>query len=67
MLGDSSEIQEVLVIRVHKSVSGAQEGVNSFVNTNIDFNVLVHSRVDRIDMLESNVKERKRYGSPTYV
>jgi hypothetical protein len=30
MLGDSSEIQDVLVIQVQKSVSGAQEGVNSF-------------------------------------
>jgi hypothetical protein len=66
-LGDSSEIQEVLLNQVNKSVRGAQEGVNSFVNTNIDFNVLVHSLVDRIDMLESNVKERKRYGSSTYV
>jgi hypothetical protein len=66
-LGDSSEIQEVLLNQVHKSVRGAQEGVNSFVNTRIDFNVLVHSLVDRIDMLESNVKERKRYGSSTYV
>jgi hypothetical protein len=29
------------------------------VNTSIDENVLVQSLVDRIDTLESNVKERK--------
>jgi hypothetical protein len=30
------------------------------VNTSIDLNVLVHSLVDRIDRLESNLKERKK-------
>ena len=47
-----------------QSVSGQpQEGVNSLVNTSID--VLVHSLVDRIDMLESSIKERKRHRSST--
>jgi hypothetical protein len=32
---------------------------NSFVNTSIDLNVLVHLFIDRIDRLESNIKERK--------
>ena len=30
------------------------------MNTSIDLNVLVHSLVDRIDRLESNLKERKK-------
>jgi len=59
-LVDSSEIHKVLSKSCTQSVSGAQEGVDSFVNTNIDLNVLVHSLVDRIDMLESNLKERKK-------
>ena len=47
-----------------QSVSGQpQEGVNSLVNTSID--VLVHSLVDRIDTLESSIKERKRHRSST--
>jgi hypothetical protein len=50
-----------VVLIPYKFVSGApQEGVNSFVNTSIDLNVLVHSLVDRIDRLESNLKERKK-------
>jgi len=60
-LGDSSEIHEVFSKSSTKSVSGPpQEGVNRFVNTNIDLNVLVHSLVDRFDTLESNIKERKK-------
>ena len=59
-MGDSSEIHEVFSKSGTKSVSGAQEGVNSFVNTSIDLNVLVHSLVDRIDMLESNLNERTK-------
>jgi hypothetical protein len=57
-LGDSSEIHEVLSKSYTQSVSGAQEGVNSFVNNNIDLNVLVHSLVNRIDTLECKLKER---------
>lgn len=61
ILGDSSEIHEVFSKSSTQSVSGPpQEGINSFVNTNIDLNVLVHSLVDRIDKLESNQKERKK-------
>ena len=57
-LGDSTEIHEDLSKSGTKSVSGLpQEDVNSSVNTSIDINVLVHSLVDRIDTLESNLKK----------
>jgi hypothetical protein len=50
-----------LVNQVQSHLVGLLKRVltNSFVNTSIDLNVLVHLFVDRIDRLESNIKERK--------
>ena len=65
-MGNCSEIHNVLSKSGTQSVSEPpQECVNGFVNYSIDLNVLVHSFVELIDTLESDINERKRFESST--